>query len=158
MTRHLTAQNIQPGERPAAAALATVSARCRARVQRGFTLVEMIVVMAIFSILLAIGVPIYRTTVIHSKEAVLREDLFQLRSLIDQYTLDKQEAPQSLDDLVTSGYLRQLPVDPFTNSSSSWQPVSDDSLMSADQQQPGIIDVHSGSESISSDGTAYSTW
>jgi len=130
----------------------------RRRRSHGFTLVELMIVIAIIGILLAISVPVYTSTIRHAKEAVLRDDLFQLRSLIDQYTMDKQQAPQSLDDLLTAGYLRALPKDPFTNSNSTWQPAEDNSMMSIDQQQPGIIDVHSGSEQTSSDGTAYSSW
>lgn len=130
----------------------------RKRAQQGFTLIELMVVMAIISILLAISLPIYQRTVTHARETVLKDDLFQMRQLIDQYTLDKQQAPQSLDDLVSAGYLRALPVDPMTHSSSTWQPVMDDSLMSADQQEPGIVDVHSGSDAMSLEGTAYNTW
>jgi len=89
---------------------------------------------------------------------VLRDDLYTLRSVIDQYTLDKQKAPQSLQDLVEANYLKQLPMDPFTNTRDSWVPVTDESIMSPDQSQPGIIDVHSSSEQKSSEGTAYSTW
>ena len=125
---------------------------------RGFTLVELMIVIAVLSILLAISVPIYQTTILHAREAVLRDDLFQMRSLINQYTLDKHQAPQSLDDLVTAGYLRKLPVDPFTNSNTTWQPVQDNSMMSIDETQPGIVDVHSGSDAISSQGTPYSSW
>ena len=130
----------------------------RRRRSLGFTLIEMIMVIAIMGILLAMAVPNYRTTVRASQEAVLRDDLFQLRSLIDQYTLDKQEAPQSLDDLVTSGYLRQLPKDPFTQSSSTWQTQNDDTMMSPDQTQSGIVDVHSGASGVGLDGTPYSSW
>jgi len=129
-----------------------------ARVSRGFTLVEMLIVIAIMTILMAISVPRYQAAVLHAKESVLRDDLFQLRSLIDQYTLDKQRAPQSLDDLVSAGYLRTLPKDPMTDSTSSWRADSDQSLQSLDQQEPGIVDVHSGSDAVSTDGTAYSTW
>ena len=128
------------------------------RRSRGFTLVELMIVLAIIGILLAISVPVYVGTIRHAREAVLRDDLFQLRSLIDQYTMDKQQAPQSLDDLVTAGYLRALPKDPFTNSTTTWQPVQDNSLMSLDQTDSGIVDVHSGSDETSSDGTAYSSW
>lgn len=124
----------------------------------GFTLIEMILVIAIMGILLALAVPNYRTTVRASQEAVLHDDLFQMRSLIDQYTLDKQEAPQSLDDLVSAGYLRAIPVDPITHSSSSWQTESDDTLMSPDQTQSGIVNVHSGASGVGLDGTPYSSW
>ncbi len=133
--------------------------RLRARRAAGFTLIEMIMVIAIIGILLALAVPNYRTTVQSAREAVLRDDLFQLRSLINQYTLDKQQAPQSLDDLVSAGYLRQLPVDPFTNSSSTWQPVTSDTVMSPDQTGGGgIVDVHSGASGVGLDGTPYSSW
>lgn len=128
------------------------------RRSRGFTLVELMIVLAIIGILLAISVPVYVSTIRHARETVLRDDLFQLRSLIDQYTMDKQQAPQSLDDLVTAGYLRALPKDPFTSSNTTWQPVQDNSLMSLDQTDPGIVDVHSGSDATSSDGTPYSSW
>lgn len=132
--------------------------RLRTRGGRGFTLVELMVVIAILTILLAIAAPIYRTTIIHAREAVLRDDLYQMRTLIGQYTLDKQAAPQALQDLVTAGYLRQLPKDPFTRSSTTWVPVTDDSIMSLSQQQPGIVDVHSRSSQTSLEGTPYSSW
>lgn len=124
----------------------------------GFTLIEMVMVIAIIGILLAMAVPSYRSTIRASQEAVLRDDLFQMRSLIDQYTLDKQQAPQSLDDLVTAGYLRAIPRDPFTNSSTTWQTTSDDSVMSPDQTEGGISDVHSGASGVGLDGTPYSSW
>src|SRR3990170_4472247 len=112
----------------------------------GFTLIELIIVISIMLILISIAAPIYRTSIIRSKEAVLRDDLFTLRSLIDQYTVDKQEAPQSLEDLVTGGYLRQVPVDPFTGSNETLEVVFEqDVLMNPDHTAPGIVDVHSGS-------------
>lgn len=124
----------------------------------GFTLIELIIALAIMGILLALAVPNYRSTLQASKEAVLRDDLFQLRSLISQYTLDKQEAPQSLDDLVSAGYLREIPKDPITNSSTTWQTESDDTIMSPDQTLSGITNVHSGAGGSGRDGTPYSTW
>ncbi|MGH9474925.1 MAG: type II secretion system protein [Terriglobales bacterium] len=124
----------------------------------GFTLIEMIIVLAIIGVLLAMAVPNYRTTIRASQEAVLRDDLFQLRSLINQYTLDKQEAPQSLGDLVTAGYLRAIPEDPMTHSASTWVTESDDTVMSPDQTQSGIVDVHSGASGDGLDGTPYSSW
>jgi general secretion pathway protein G len=131
---------------------------CRKPAQSGFTLIEMIIVLALISILVSIAVPVYQQHLLHAKEAVLKEDLYSMRNAIDQYTQDKGKAPQDLNDLVTAGYLRLLPKDPFTNSNSSWQPVQEDVLTSIDQTQPGISDVHSGSNATSSEGTAYSTW
>jgi general secretion pathway protein G len=128
------------------------------RRQHGFTLLEMIVVISIMLILISIAVPAYNRSIIRARETVLRQDLFTLRSVIDQYTEDKQKAPQSLSDLVSAGYLRQIPVDPMTNSNSTWQVVQEDILQSVDQQEPGISDVHSGSNATSSEGTPYSDW
>ncbi len=123
----------------------------------GFTLLELLIVMFIMAILLAIAAPIYSHSVLSAREAVLRNDLFELRKLISQYTLDKQKAPQSLDDLVQAGYLKQLPKDPMTNET-NWVPQEEDVLSSVDQMEPGIDDVHSASNLIGTDGTAYSSW
>lgn len=130
----------------------------RLRKARGFTIIEMMVVISIILILLGVAVPIYNQSILRARESVLRQNLFSLRSVIAQYTEDKQKAPQTLEDLVQSGYLKQLPRDPFTNSNDSWQVEQEDAMMSADQTQPGISDVHSGSNLIGTDGTAYSTW
>ena len=124
----------------------------------GFTLIELMIVITIIMILASISIPIYMNSIVHAKEAVLRDDLFTMRNCIDQYTMDKQKAPQSLQDLVSGGYLKALPKDPFTNSTDTWQAVTDDSLMDPSQTQPGITDVHSGANGIASDGTAYNTW
>jgi general secretion pathway protein G len=128
------------------------------RRSRGFTLVELMIVISIIFILLSVAAPMYQLQIVHAREAVLREDLFTLRNAIDQYTLDKQKAPQSLDDVVSAGYLKAIPKDPMTNSSDTWQTVQEDVMMSVDQTQPGITDVHSGSNGSASDGTAYSSW
>src|SRR5262245_27658148 len=101
--------------------------------QRGFTLIELMVVISIVVILLSLAIPNYTRSIEHAKETALHQDLYTMRSLIDQYTLDKQKAPQSLDDIVQAGYLKELPKDPFTNSRETWVPVTDESLMSPDQ-------------------------
>jgi len=124
---------------------------------RGFTLMELMIVISLMLILLAISIPAYNRSILQAKESVLKQDLFQLRSLISQYTLDKQKAPQSLDDLKTAGYLREIPKDPMTGEA-NWAVEQDDTLMSPDQSEPGIVDVHSASTATSSDGTAYNTW
>ena len=116
------------------------------------------IVISMILILVSISIPAYNQSILRAKESVLRQDLFQLRSLISQYTLDKQKAPQSLDDLVQAGYIKQIPIDPMTGSNSTWTVDQEDSLMSVDQQDPGISDVHSGAAQTSSDGTAYSSW
>jgi general secretion pathway protein G len=122
----------------------------------GFTLLEMMIVVVIMGILMSIALPIYNTSLLRSREAVLRQDLFTLRNLISQYTLDKQKAPQSLDDLVPA-YLKVIPKDPMTGEA-NWEVVQEDVLLSIDQQDPGISDVKSASSMTASDGTAYSTW
>ena len=124
---------------------------------RGFTLIEMMIVVCLIIILVSIAVPVYNRSILHAKEATLRQDLFTLRSVISQYTLDKQKAPQALDDLKTAGYIRDIPLDPFTNER-NWTVVQEDSIMAADQTEPGIIDVNSASNLVGTDGTAYSTW
>jgi general secretion pathway protein G len=133
--------------------------RCRQRLSeiRGFTLLELMIVISIILILMAVAVPVYNQSIVRSREAVLRQDLFTLRSVISQYTLDKQKAPQGLDDIVQAGYLRQIPADPMTGQS-NWEVVQEDVLLAVDQQDPGISDVHSASNATASDGTAYSSW
>lgn len=112
--------------------------------KRGFTIIELLIVMSIMAILISIAVPIYRVHMQHAREAVLKQNLFTLRSLITQYGLDKQKAPQSLDDLVQAGYLKEIPVDPITGQR-DWEPVQceEDTITSPDQQdQGGICDVN----------------
>src|SRR6476660_246099 len=121
------------------------------RQQRGFTLIEMIIVCAMISILLGVMVPIYKIHVLHANEAVLKQDLFNMRQAIDQYTQDKSKAPQELNDIVTAGYLHAIPKDPFTHAP-DWQVVQEDVMQSIDQTAPGISDVKSSSNLMSSEG------
>lgn len=125
---------------------------------RGFTLIELIIVMAIIAILVSIAVPIYSNMVRRAREAVLREDLHTMRTAIDSYTVDKEQAPQSLDDLVEAGYLKAIPVDPMTDSSDTWITSESDTMTDINETEGGLDDVHSGSQAIASDGTTYNTW
>ena len=120
------------------------------KIQQGFTLIELMIVMSLIVILASIGLAVYTNSITRAKESVLKEDLFRMRDAIDQYYSDKGKYPSSLQDLVSEKYLRSIPVDPFTNSTATWQPVMD--------QGKGITDVHSASSSVSSKGTAYSAW
>ena len=124
---------------------------------RGFTLLELMIVISIVMILMSVAVPVYNQTIVQARESVLRSNLNTIRNVIQQYTLDKQKAPQSLDDLVQAGYLRQIPLDPMTRQP-NWEVVQEDVMLAVDQQEPGITDVHSTSSGTASDGTAYSTW
>lgn len=126
--------------------------------QRGFTLIELMIVISIILILISTAIPIYQQSILRAREAVLSQNLFTLRSVIDQYTLDKQKAPQSLEDIVQAGYLKQIPIDPITNSRDTWQTEQEDVLQSVDQTQPGITNVHSGAPGVGSNGVAYSEW
>lgn len=116
------------------------------------------IVLTIVGILVSIAIPIYQKSIIRAKESVLKSNLFTLRTVIDEYTYDKQKAPQSLQDLVSDGYLRQVPVDPMTGSDSTWKIIMEDAMNSIDQTEPGIFDVKSGSDRISLEGTPYSEW
>jgi general secretion pathway protein G len=126
--------------------------------ESGFTLLELMIVMVVISLLAAIAIPSYTRNIRAANEAVLKEDLYTMRRAIDSYTVDKQKAPQSLDDLVQSGYLKSMPNDPMTKRSDTWMTVQEDTLMSLDQTESGINDVHSGSQQTASDGTSYNTW
>jgi general secretion pathway protein G len=130
------------------------------RRSRGFTLIELMIVISLLLILITVAIPIYKQSILRAKESVLRQDLFTLRQVIDQYTLDKQKAPQSLDDLISAGYMKQLPIDPFTGKNDTWAVVQEEDTIADPSQTEagGISDVHSGSGLISSDGTAYSSW
>ena len=125
----------------------------------GFTLLELMVVLTLILILAAIAAPSYRVAIVRARETVLKDDLFTMRKLIDQYTLDKNQPPESLDDLVQSGYLRGgLPVDPFTGSNQTWQVDIEEVPLSPEQTVSGVVDVHSGSNAESLEGTPYSSW
>lgn len=122
----------------------------------GFTLLELMIVITVIIILAAVVLPQYQKTIIHTREAVLRDDLFKMRQLLDQYAADKGKLPQSLDELVSEGYLREIPVDPFTGQK-DWTVVTGDDPNSTGGEQ-GVTDVHSASTDVSSEGTPYSEW
>ncbi|MCC7155518.1 MAG: type II secretion system protein [Bryobacterales bacterium] len=124
---------------------------------RGFTIIELMIVMTIVGILVSMAIPIYQKSVIRARESVLRQNLFTLRNVIDEYTYDKTKAPQSLDDLVREGYLRQVPVDPMTGNS-DWETIMEDAVTSVNQTEPGIYEVRSRSDKKSLDGTYYKDW
>lgn len=127
------------------------------KLEYGFTLLELMIVIVVMMILMAVSVPLYRQHVIAAREAVLKQNLKDIDKVIQQYTLDKNAAPQSLEDLVTAGYFHELPVDPMTGKA-DWAPEQEDSTNAVDPQQPGISAVHSASQDTGLDGTAYSTW
>jgi general secretion pathway protein G len=133
-------------------------ARLRQKPSHGFTLIELMIVISLIAILVAIAVPNYNQSLLRAKESVLRQDLFQLRSLISQYTLDKQKAPQSLDDLVQAGYIKQIPNDPTTGKPDWTVDQEENTVLDPSQTDTGIDDVHSSSTGTGSDGTAYNTW
>jgi general secretion pathway protein G len=116
------------------------------------------VVMAIISVLLAIALPIYSKSITRAKESVLRNNIFTLRSVIDEYTVDKQKAPESLQALVSDGYLRQIPQDPMTGSDQTWRIIMEDTPIGGSNSSPGIFDVRSGSDKVALDGSNYADW
>jgi len=134
--------------------------RRKPRASRGFTLIELMIVVAMVLILVAVAVPNYTQSVRRARESVLRQDLFTIRSVISQYTLDKQKMPQSADDLVQARYLKQIPVDPITGQANwTWHTADEGTIMSPDEQdQGGIDDVNSSSNDIGTDGVAYSQY
>jgi general secretion pathway protein G len=125
------------------------------RSRRGFTFVEMMVVITIIVILITIAIPIYQKSITRAKESVLMNNLFTLRTVIDNFTYDKEKAPQNLQELVSEGYLRKIPMDPITNTA-DWKTVMEDATQAINQAEPGIFDVHSYSDKIGLDGTPYS--
>lgn len=129
----------------------------RSAPEGGFTLLEMITVVAIMSILVAIALPNYKVAIIQSKEAVLREDLYRFRDLIDQYYADKGRYPASLESLVTDGYMRKIPVDPMTNQA-NWEEVPAEPDPDNPEELPGVYDVHSASTATALDGSTYNEW
>jgi general secretion pathway protein G len=124
----------------------------------GFSLLEMMVVVTVILIVASMSAPLYMTAMVRVREAVLRDDLFTLRCLIDRFTLDNQRAPARLEELVEGGYLGRLPTDPFTGSNETWQETKEDAPLSPTQPYLGIVDVHSGSDLVSLEGTPYNTW
>ena len=126
------------------------------RLPTGFTLLELMIVISIIIILVSVALPQFQKTITHARETVLRDDLFKMRSLIDQYAADKGKLPQSLDDLVSSGYMRELPKDPITDNK-DWVIATGDDPYST-QGGTGVTDVHSASGDVSSEGTPYSEW
>jgi general secretion pathway protein G len=129
----------------------------RQALRRGFTFVELMVVITIMVILISLAIPVYQKTIIRSKESVLHNNLFTLRTVIDNYTYDKQKAPQSLQDLVSEGYLREVPLDPMTGSN-QWRTINEDASQSVNQAEPGIFDVKSTSDKIGLDGIPYAEY
>jgi general secretion pathway protein G len=128
------------------------------RTQSGFTLIELMIVMAIIGILITLAIPSFVGAVRHAREAALKEDLQTMRTAIDTYTMDKQKGPQSLDDLIQDGYLRAIPEDPMTRSKDTWVTDSSEAMYSLDETEPGITDIHSGSTETGTDGQPYSSW
>ncbi len=123
----------------------------------GFTLIELMVSMAIVLVVISVAVPLYQKSILRAKETVLRQNLTSLRAVLDEYTYDKQKAPQQLDELVREGYLRRIPIDPITGDT-SWKIIMEDASSSISQAEPGIFDVRSASEKRSLEGTNYSEW
>jgi general secretion pathway protein G len=124
---------------------------------RGFTLLELVITISVMMILVAVAVPAYQSIILRAKETVLRDTLFKMRDAIDKYTYDIGRAPRNLKDLVDRKYLRVVPVDPITNSDSTWREVQEDAPLTVGAS-PGIRDVFSGAEGVSADGTRYSDW
>lgn len=132
--------------------------RRRAGPPAGFTLIELIIVTALVVILASVAMVQYQNSVVRAREAVLKEDLFRLRDAIDQYYADKNKWPQTLQDLVSDGYVREVPKDPITDSAESWQTVPAEATPGSNSAEPGIFDVKSGSDKMALDGSPYAEW
>jgi general secretion pathway protein G len=135
-----------------------VNARRLRALDPGFTMIELLVVMTLLVILATMGMTQYKTSQTYAREAVLKEDLFRLRDAIDQYYADKGQYPSTLDTLVSDGYLRKLPEDPFTKNSTSWQTVPAEPDPANPTAEPGVYDVKSGSDATALDGSKYADW
>jgi general secretion pathway protein G len=133
------------------------SLRLRKRLKQGFTLIEMMIVMAIIVILIAVAVPFYQKAIIRAKETVLHNNLMAMRNAIDEYSFDKQKAPASLGDLVREGYLHEVPRDPIAQTN-DWKTIMEDAGQAVNSSEPGIWEVRSTSGKIGLDGTRYSEW
>jgi len=125
---------------------------------RGFTFVELIVVISVILLLITVAIPIYQKTILRAKESVLKQNLTTIRTVIDNYSYDKMKAPQALQDLVSDGYLKEVPMDPITGSNQTWKIVMEDASQALNQSEPGIFDVRSGSDKVSLEGNPYSDW
>jgi general secretion pathway protein G len=130
----------------------------RDRSERGWTLIELVIVMTIITILAGMAMTVHRNTVIIAKEATLKEDLFRMRDAIDQYYADKMKYPADLQALVTDGYMRDIPIDPFTDSRDTWQTIPAESDPSNPSADPGVFNVKSGSDKVSFQGQPYADW
>jgi general secretion pathway protein G len=130
----------------------------RAETCKGLSLLEMMAVITVILIVASISTPVYQTALVRTREAVLRDDLFTLRFLIDRFTLDNHRSPAHLEELVTKRYLGRLPTDPFTGSNETWQEVKEAAPASPKYTVPGVFDVHSGSDELSLQGDPYSSW
>jgi len=126
--------------------------------QSGFTLIELLIVLTLITILATMGLVQYKSSVTFAKEATLKEDLFRMRDAIDQYYADKNQYPATLDALVSDGYLRKIPEDPFTRSNSTWQAIPAEPDPNNPVAEPGVYDVKSGSDATALDGTKYADW
>jgi general secretion pathway protein G len=138
--------------------MARAQIRGRREGEGGFTLIELMIVMAIIGVLSVIAIPSFVQSVKKAKEAALMEDLHTMRSAIDSYTVDKEKAPEGLDDLVQAGYLKSIPVDPITQRSDTWMTSQSDTMTDINETSGGMDDVHSGSEGVAINGTTYNTW